>query len=100
MQVLQMQTLRRNFMFVERSGLIIWVNDLKATKNLERYGTVHYTSKKMQYVVMYVHANVLDETVRNLEKLPYVKKVERSYRTEIKTEYSSNTVDKTKLFTQ
>jgi uncharacterized protein YlbG (UPF0298 family) len=87
-------------MFTERVGLIIWVNDLKATKNLERYGTVHYTSKKMQYVVMYVHADVLDETVRNLQKLPYVKNVERSYRTEIKTEYSSNVTDKTKLYSQ
>jgi uncharacterized protein YlbG (UPF0298 family) len=89
-------------MFVERCGIIIWVNDLKAAKNLERYGTVHFISKKMQYVVMYVHANVLVETVHNLERLPYVKKVERSYRTEIKTEYSSNgnSVDKSKLFTQ
>jgi len=87
-------------MFVERCGIIVWVKDLKATKNLERYGTVHFTSKKMQYVVMYVHANVLDETVQSLEKLPYVKKVERSYRTEIKTEYSSNGTDKAKLFTQ
>lgn len=87
-------------MFTERCGLIIWVNDLKATKNLERYGTVHYTSKKMQYVVMYVHADVLDETVRNLQKLPYVKNVERSYRTEIKTEYSSNVADKAKLYSQ
>lgn len=86
-------------MFTERSGIIVWVNDLKATRNLERYGTVHYVSKKMSYVVMYVHANQLDEAVRNLQKLPYVKKVERSYRTEIKTEYNNNIPDKSKFYT-
>jgi uncharacterized protein YlbG (UPF0298 family) len=86
-------------MFTERCGLIIWVNDLKPVKNLERYGTIHYISKKMQYVVMYVHANVLDEIVRNVQNLPYVKNVERSYRTEIKTEYNSNMADKTRFYT-
>jgi uncharacterized protein YlbG (UPF0298 family) len=86
-------------MFTERSGIIIWVNDIKAAKNLEKYGNVHYISKKMHYVVMYVHANRLEETMRNLTKLPYVKKVERSYRNEIKTEYSSNMPDKTRFYT-
>ena len=86
-------------MFVERSGIIIWVNDVKAARNLERYGTVHYISKKMHYVVMYVNANKLDETVRNIQKLSYVRKVERSYRNEIKTEYSSNMPDKSRFYT-
>jgi uncharacterized protein YlbG (UPF0298 family) len=86
-------------MFVERSGIIVWVNDTKAARNLERFGSVHYISKKMHYVAMYVHASKLDETVRNIQKLPYVKKVERSYRNEIKTEYSSEGPDKTKFYT-
>ncbi len=86
-------------MIIERSGLIVWVNDTKAAKNLERFGSVHYISKKMQYVVMYVHADKLDETIRNIQKLPYVKKVEHSYRNEIKTEYSNNMPDKTRFYT-
>lgn len=86
-------------MFVERSGIIIWVNDVKAARNLERFGSVHYISKKMHYVAMYVNANKLDETVRNIQKLPYVKKVERSYRNEIKTEYSSDVPDKSRFYT-
>ncbi|MNI45903.1 hypothetical protein D3C73_1003430 [compost metagenome] len=86
-------------MFVERSGIIIWVNDIKAARNLERFGTVHYISKKMHYVAMYVNASKLDETVRSIQKLPYVKKVERSYRNEIKTEYSNDEPDKTRFYT-
>jgi uncharacterized protein YlbG (UPF0298 family) len=86
-------------MFTDRSGLIIWVNDVKAARNLEKYGNVHYISKKMHYVVMYVHTSKMEEIVRNLTRLPYVKKVERSYRNEIKTEYSSNMPDKTRFYT-
>ncbi|RAV19932.1 YlbG family protein [Paenibacillus contaminans] len=86
-------------MLTQRSGLIVWVNDLKPAKNLERFGSIHYMSKKMHYVVMYIHADKLDETVRNIQKLPYVKKVERSFRNEIKTEYSRNVPDKTRSYT-
>lgn len=86
-------------MLTERSGLIVWVNDLKPARNLERFGTIHYMSKKMQYVVLYVHTAKLEETLRNMQRLPYVKKVEPSYRNEIKTEYSSNMPDKTRFYT-
>jgi uncharacterized protein YlbG (UPF0298 family) len=86
-------------MFTERTGLIIWVNDVKAAKSLERYGMIHYISKKMQYVVMYLNADRVDDTIRNVQKLSFVKKVERSFRTEIKTEYSSNIPDKTRFYT-
>jgi uncharacterized protein YlbG (UPF0298 family) len=86
-------------MFTDRSGIIIWVNDIKQAKNLERYGTVHYISKRMHYVVIYVHADRLDDTLRHLQRLPFVKKVERSYRSEIKTEYNSEVPDKTRFYT-
>lgn len=86
-------------MMIERSGLIIWVNDIKAARNLERFGSLHYISKKMNYAVLYIHASKVDETTRNLLKLPYVKKVEKSYRNEIKTEYSSDMQDKTRFYT-
>jgi uncharacterized protein YlbG (UPF0298 family) len=87
-------------MFMERSGIIVWVNDLKAaSKHLEKYGNVHFISKKLHYAAMYVHSNRLDETVKQLQKLPFVKKVERSYRNEISTEYNSNIPDKTRFYT-
>lgn len=86
-------------MFTERAGLIVWVSDLRPAKNLDKFGTVHYMSKKMQYVVLYTHAERMEETVRSIQKLPYVKKVERSYRNEIKTEYNSNMPDRTRFYT-
>ena len=85
-------------MMIERTGLIVWVNDTKAARNLEKYGSLHYISKKMNYVVLYVNTAQSDEISRNILRLPYVKKVELSMRSDIKTEYSSNVPDKTRFY--
>lgn len=85
-------------MFPERTGYIIWVNDVKAARNLEKYGSVHYLSRRMHYVVMYVNAERGEDIMRNVRKLPYVRKIERSYRNEIKTEYSKNTEEETQYY--
>lgn len=47
-------------MFAERTGYIIWVSDIKAARNLEKYGNVHYISKRMHYVVIYMNADRAD----------------------------------------
>lgn len=86
-------------MFPQRTGLIIWVTDLKQAKHFEKFGTVHYVSKRMHYVVLYVNADKAEETAKTIQKYPFVKKIERSYRNEIRTEYNSNIPDKTKLYT-
>lgn len=86
-------------MYPLRTGLIIWLSDLKQTKHLEKFGTIHYVSKRMHYVVLYVNADKADDTTRSIQKYPFVKKIERSFRNEIRTEYDSNVPDKTKLYT-
>lgn len=83
-------------MITERTGLIVWVNDIKPAKNLERFGNIHYISKKMSYVVLYTFTEKLEDTMRGLQRLPYVKKIERSHRHEIQTEYASSTPDQFK----
>ncbi|MBB3110481.1 uncharacterized protein YlbG (UPF0298 family) [Paenibacillus phyllosphaerae] len=85
-------------MFSERTGYIVWVSDLKAARNLEKYGSVHYMSRKMHYVVMYMNADRAEETVRNIQRLSFVRKIERSYRNEIKTEYTQGVPDKTRFY--
>ncbi|WP_248926463.1 YlbG family protein [Paenibacillus hamazuiensis] len=86
-------------MLTQRSGFIVWVNDLKAAaKQLERFGSIHYISKKLHYVVMYTYADRVEETMKQVSRLHFVKKVERSYRNEIKTEYNSNMPDKTRFY--
>jgi len=84
--------------FAERYGYIVWVTDLKAARALEKYGTVHYMSRKMHYVVIYMNADRAEDTIRNIQRLHFVKRVERSYRNEIKTEYEKNIPDKTRFY--
>ncbi|MDP4096836.1 YlbG family protein [Paenibacillus sp. P96] len=84
-------------MFAERTGYIIWVSDVKAARNLEKYGSVHYISKRLQYVVMYMDAERAEDTVKNIRRLSYVRKIERSFRNEIKTEYTK-AQDKTNFY--
>lgn len=85
-------------LFSERAGLIIWTHHLKSTKAFERYGNVHYMSRKMQYVVLYVDAAEADEISAQLRKMPNVRKVERSLRGEIPTEFSNTLSDKSQPF--
>lgn len=83
----------------ERVGAIVWVNDIKSARGLEKFGSVHYISKKMKYVVLYMDASQYESAAIQISKFPYVKSVERSYRTEIKTEYSNSSPDKAKSYT-
>lgn len=85
-------------MLPERTGFIIWVSDLKAARGLERFGTVHYMSRKLHYVVLYMNSDKAEENMKQLHRLSYVKKIERSYRNEIKTEYSKDVEDKTRAY--
>jgi uncharacterized protein YlbG (UPF0298 family) len=85
-------------LFAERVGYIVWVSDHRMARNLEKYGTVHYISRKMNYAVIYMDADKAEDTIRNIERLPYVKKAERSFRGEIRTEYAKNVPDKTRSY--
>lgn len=81
-----------------RLGLAVWVKNVRAAKNLRKFGTIHYVSKRLNYVSMYVDANKIDETIRVLERLSFVTKVERSHRHEIPTVYNNARPDKAKEF--
>lgn len=63
---------------VERQSLTIWLYSLKQHKQLRKYGHVHYLSRKMKYVVLYVDARHLDEVMKSIENLPFVKAIEVS----------------------
>ena len=73
-------------MFSERLAYIVWIRDLKAAGNLEKYGTIHYVSRRMFYVVMYVNADEAERIMKTVRGLPYVRQVERSYRGQIRAE--------------
>lgn len=79
-------------MFPKRAGLIIWVNDTKAAKNLERFGNLQYISQRMKYVLLYVNQEEVKGKTSYIEKLHFVKKVERSYRSEIRMDFNQKSL--------
>lgn len=76
-------------MIPERQGLIVWIHHYRSARSLERYGIVHYVSRKLNYVVIYVNKDKVEETITKLNKMNFVKKIELSHRADIKKEYSS-----------
>ena len=81
-----------------RVGLAVWIKHTRMAKNLRKFGTIHYISKRLNYVSMYVGAHELDDMVKTLQKMHFVLKVEPSHRHEIPTEYSNSKPDKAKEF--
>lgn len=81
-----------------RLGVAVWVKNTRAAKNLRKFGTIHYISKRLHYVSMYVDANQIDDTIRIMEKLHFVTKIERSHRHEIPVEYNNARPDKAKEY--
>lgn len=81
-----MGTVRGNIMELvinERQGIIVWVYSLKHMKTLKKQGLIHYVSKRMKYVVLYVNRSEVEALEKKLNSFHFVRKVERSYRTDI-----------------
>ncbi|WP_164506883.1 YlbG family protein [Lapidilactobacillus bayanensis] len=71
------------FVIRERISLSIWVYSLKQVRQLRRYGTIYYVSKRMKYLVMYIDEKQLETTVKALNNLRFVKKVDVSPRKQL-----------------
>ncbi|GEO66191.1 YlbG family protein [Levilactobacillus spicheri] len=63
-----------------RQSLIVYTYSLKQTRQLKRYGTVMYVSKKMRYVVLYVNQGDVEQLTEQLKQLRFVKRVVPSMR--------------------
>lgn len=74
-----------------RQSLIVYTYSLKQTRQLKRYGTVMYVSKKMRYVVLYVNQDEIDELTKKLQRLRFVKRVVPSMRPKIKETFNGVT---------
>lgn len=73
----------------KRVGIAVWINHLRSVRHLKRFGNIHFVSKRYKYVVLYVDFDQLESTMDQLARLNFVTKVERSYRDELPTEFSS-----------
>ncbi|AQS56273.1 YlbG family protein [Novibacillus thermophilus] len=71
----------------ERTGLAVWVNDLRKARSLGRFGNIHYMSKRLKYVCMYVDARKEKQLIERIQSMPFVIRVEKSLRKELPTEF-------------
>lgn len=83
---------------VDRQGIIVYVHQLKHAKSLRKYGHVHFISRKLKYVIMYCNQADVDALMQKLQRLPFVKSVEPSYRPFLKTEFENAKPDKAKEY--
>ncbi|MBS4198838.1 YlbG family protein [Bacillus sp. FJAT-49732] len=81
-----------------RQGLIVWLFSLKNAKALRRFGNIHYISKRMKYVVLYCAQDEAVALSEKLSSMPFVKKVELSYKPFLKTEFENAKPDKAKEY--
>lgn len=77
-----------DFQLTKRRGLVVWVYSLRQLKNLKRFGLVHYVSRKMKYVVIYLNEDDFAETMQKIEKLHFVRSVDPSYRPDIEMNFA------------
>lgn len=84
--------------FGNRQGIVVWVHSLKQVKQLKRFGNIHYVSKKLKYIVIYMDMERVEDTVDRIKSLSFVKKVDLSYKPFLKTEFENSKPDKAKEY--
>lgn len=87
-EVTVMNDEKNEFQLTKRRGLIVWVYSLKQLKNLKKFGLLHYVSRKMKYVVLYLNEDTFEQTAERINKLHFVRKVERSYRPDVEMNFA------------
>ena len=71
------------FTMTPRQGLVVWVYSLKQLRQLRRYGTIYYTSRRLKYVYLYVDQAMIPTVSEQVKKLHFVRRVEVSHRPEL-----------------
>lgn len=85
-------------MQITRQGIIVWFQHRKNIKHIRRFGNLLYVSKKMRYAVIYIDQNKLDSIVEDVSKLPFITKVDVSYKPFLKTDFDNALPDKAKMY--
>ncbi|WP_102027462.1 YlbG family protein [Salirhabdus sp. Marseille-P4669] len=85
-------------MWTSRQGMVIWLKNMKYVRKLRKYGHMIYASKNQKYIVIYTNQEGIEEVKSQIEGLPFVAKVDLSFKPFIKTEYEKVSHDKSKEF--
>ncbi|SEN64200.1 Uncharacterized protein YlbG, UPF0298 family [Amphibacillus marinus] len=81
-----------------RQGLIIWFQHMKNIKQLKRYGHLIAVSRELRYAVIYFDQEEIEDYVIKIERLPFVSKVDYSYKPFVRREFDNTKIDKAKEY--
>lgn len=73
---------------VERRALVVWMYTLKPIKQLKRFGNIHYISKRLKYIYLYVNEDEVESTMEKISNFHFVRKVEISPRNQIRMDFT------------
>ncbi|KRL04639.1 YlbG family protein [Liquorilactobacillus oeni] len=79
-----------NFEINKRQGVVVYLFHLKNSRQLKRFGTIHYVSRRMKYVVLYMDHAKINENLEKLENLRFVKHVVLSPLPELKIDFNDS----------
>lgn len=82
----------------KRQGLIVWFQHRKNIKHIKRFGNLIYVSRKLRYAVIYVNQANIDAIEEEIFKLPFISKVERSFKPFVNTDFENALFDEAKLY--
>jgi len=85
-------------MQINRQGIIVWFQHRKNIRHIRRYGHLIYVSKRMRYAVLYVDQVELEGIIEDISSLPFVSKVDISYKPYVKTNYENAIPDEAKIY--
>ncbi|MBU5595559.1 DUF2129 domain-containing protein [Amphibacillus sp. MSJ-3] len=85
-------------MRTKRQGLIVWFQHMKNIKQIKRHGHLISVSRKLRYALIYVDQDQVEDKVLKLERLPFVSKVDLSYKPFVKQEFDGAKIDEAKEY--
>lgn len=85
-------------MRAERQGLIVWYRHRRNISQIRRHGHLVYASRRMRYAVLYVNKKDLEKIEKQLKNYPFVRKVERSPKKLLRTNYEKKEIKKVKEY--
>lgn len=75
---------------VRRLGIFVYLNYSRDARKLHKFGDVLYSSRRGRYVLVYVKAEQLEDTLAQLASLKFVRDVKVSHLDEIDRQFVGN----------
>lgn len=79
--------MKQRFDMPNRQELIVYLYSSRKVYPLKKYGFLYYISHRMRYAIMYVDAKMVDQSIKQIERLPFVKSVEKSEQAKLNMDF-------------